>query len=243
MAIPPQAQLKPYRVVSNAELADGIIELILEPESDQVIDTFLPGQWVNVHLLNEDGSVWKKSAYSLANAPSEINDTLRIALGVKVEGEFTQRMRELKPGDHVQVQGPFGMFTLNRETPRLVGLAGGIGITPIRSMIREAIASDLPMDIILFYSCKTREGAAYHDEFRHMASENERFTYVPVFTRDERPGAVVRRIDADMLDEYIRDYMIGEYCMCGPKGFMDAMAAILHAKGAEPKQIKYERFN
>jgi ferredoxin-NADP reductase len=244
MSLLPQAVLKPYRVTSNSEIADDVRELVLEPEDpEKAITAFEAGQWVNLHLLNPDGSVWAKSAYSIANAPSELGSGKRLTLGIRVSGEFTRRARELKPGDRVQLQGPFGVFTLHRDAPRVVCLAGGIGITPLRSMIREALLADLPIDLILFYSCKTRAGCAYVDEFAKLASRHGRFRFIPVFTQEEALDAETRRIDAAMLDTHLSDYGIGEYCMCGPKGFMDKTAKLLHTKGVEPRQIRYERFN
>ncbi len=239
MPLPPQAQLRRYRVTENHPIADGSFRLLLEPAAEP-IPAHKSGQWVSLHLLNPDGSVWAKAAYSIANAPPVAGP---IELGIKVAGDFTKRALSLKTGDEVLLQGPWGVFVLPTSQPRLIMFAGGIGITPLLSMIREACAT-LPSDILLFYSSRTCRETAYLDELRSLEDSCPRFRLVEIYTREVHPvaGKETGRIDVAMLDRYLTDYMVGEYLMCGPKDFMDNIKQLLQNKGVEVKKIRHELF-
>lgn len=256
MPLPPQAQLRRYRVTTNRPIAEGVFQLLLEPVADP-IPPHKSGQWVSLHLLNPDGSVWAKAAYSIANAPPV---TGPLELGIKVAGDFTQRARLLKTGDEVLLQGPWGVFVLQTDLPRLVMFAGGIGITPLLSMAREACGTAMSSDVLLFYSSRTCRESAYLDELRGLAKRCPRFRLVEICTRETHPpsaepvpsgaeglgagseGKETGRIDAAMLDRYIQDYSVGEYSMCGPKDFMDNIKQLLQNKGVEVKKIRHELF-
>jgi ferredoxin-NADP reductase len=241
MPLPPSVQLHRYRVTDNHPIADGRFGLKLEAV-DEPIPSFQAGQWVSLHLLNDDGSEWGKAPFSIANAPAE--SERGIELGIKVKGDFTKRARQLPVGAVVMLQGPWGVFTLRKDVPRAVMFAAGIGIAPLRSMIREACLSHLTIDIVLFYSVSTRANAAYLDELHEFAGVCPYLRIIPVITREPNASgnAEVRRIDAQMLDAHIKDYSIGEYLMCGPNEFMDSMRTLLMEKGVEKQRIRSERF-
>lgn len=243
MPVPPQTVQRRYRVLENRPMADGIFRLLLEPVAEP-IPPFQAGQWVGLHLLNQDGSVWAKAAYSIVNAPSAPPFAKGgVELALKVEGDFTARASTLKPGDVVFLTGPWGVFTLPKTQSRLVMFAGGIGVTPLLSMTREACATGLPTDILFFYSGRTCGETAYRDELRNLATRCPRLRLVEVCTREQHPDKESKRIDAEMLDRYITDYTVGEYLMCGPREFMDGLKQMLQTKGVDPKRIRKELFS
>ncbi|OGL73337.1 hypothetical protein A3E39_00065 [Candidatus Uhrbacteria bacterium RIFCSPHIGHO2_12_FULL_60_25] len=248
MIPPPQTVQRRYRVIENRPIADGIFRLLLEPVEDP-IPPFQAGQWVGLHLLNPDGSVWAKSAYSIANAPTTYGPDLpagrQVELAIKVEGDFTTRASTLKTGDTVFLTGPWGVFTLPKNEPRLVMFAGGIGVTPLLSMVREACATDLRSDILFFHSNQTCRDAAYADELRSLAARCPRLRLIEVCTRETHVGGEKesKRIDVEMLDRYIKDYTVGAYLMCGPREFMDGLKRMLQDKGVDPKKIRKELFS
>jgi len=242
---PPQTIRRPYRVVSNIEIAKGILQVILEPVNpDNRIPPFEAGQWVSLHLLNENGSVWAKCPYSVANAPQEVERDTRIELGIKVFGDFTKRVQTLKAGDVADLQGPFGAFTL-APSPRAVFFAGGIGITPIRSMIRHARYAYPSMDATLFYSVRDVAQSVYGEEFERLAAEWGSFRLItksPCVADPNEPGGF-GGVDEAFLDRTIGEYAHTEYYLCGPKDFMDKLTAFLHTRGVDSASIHQERFS
>lgn len=240
MAIP-QTVFRPYRVLENTPLAKGMFRLVLEAvDTHEPLPAFVAGQWVNVRLQNDDGSEWAKAAYSLANAPA--SGTQRIELGIKVEGDFTKRLMVLAAGDVVDLQGPWGVFTMRPGFQRHVFVAGGIGVTPFISMIREGVEKGT--DMRLLYSCRTPDEAAYLDELRELATQYPHFKMTCTCTRassgtwDGEQG----RITAELLQREIADIEGTECLLCGPDAFMAAVREALVAQGFDPKNVRQESF-
>jgi ferredoxin-NADP reductase len=243
MQIPSPSLIRPYRVISNEDIARGIFALTLEPaDPENRIPSFQAGQWVYLHL--SDGMEPLKRPYSVASAPFETERDHRILLGIKVLGGFTRRAHALKPGDGAGLQGPFGAFTLRAQAPRSVFFAGGIGITPIRSMIRQAVRANPSVDMTLFYSCRGEEERAFADEFASLdrASGAFRlFTRPPCAADPSVPGGF-GPIDAEFVDVSVREYADAEFYLCGPADFMDKLLSFLHTRGVAPDRIHTERF-
>lgn len=238
MAIP-QTVFRPYNVIENAPLAQGMFRLLLEVvDAAEPLPPFVAGQWVNVRIQNPDGSEWAKAAYSLAQAPA--SGTRQIELGIKLEGDFTKRLAALAPGDTVDVQGPWGVFTLVPSAARHVLIAGGIGITPFVSMAREAAVTG--QDIAVLYSTRTAEEAAYLDELKELAAIRPNITLICTCTRGVPAGwsGEEGRITDALLDRVAKDG--ARYLLCGPDDFMAAIREMLLARGVDPKQVKQESF-
>lgn len=240
----PQLQLRHYRVAENRSIGEGLFELILEATSaEEALPPFQAGQWVYLHLLNPDGTTWARAAYSIASAPSV--GTQRIALGIKVEGGFTRRAQQLVEGDVVQLQGPWGVFILPPGDAPLVLFAGGIGVTPLLCMIREAVALQPSRNIHLFYSLRTPAEAAYLDELREITAASPQVKLTSLVTREVPADweGERGRIDALLLDRVLGQAPVSTiYLLCGPDPFMLAIRELLTARGVEKAQIKQESF-
>ncbi|MDL1952961.1 hypothetical protein FBR07_02140 [Candidatus Uhrbacteria bacterium UHB] len=244
MTIPPQAELRPYRVTENRPIAEGCFALTLEPaDASRPVPPFQAGQWVGLHLLNTDGTEWARAAYSIAIAPHEYNGS--IELGIKREGDFTARAESLLPGDMVNLQGPFGVFTPNMHAGRWMFFAGGIGIVPIRSMVRELAASGVRGDIILFYSSRKASAMPYAEEFRALAASHPHVRFVEICTGECPKGwkGERGRIGRKIIETYAGDVSCGEFLLCGPKGFMEDLTQTLNALGVDAGRIRRERFS
>lgn len=235
--------MRPFRVVSNTPLADETFELRLTPNDGAPIFSFLAGQWVMMHLLNEDGSSWGKAAFSISNAPCEVKE--EIDLAVKVHGDYTKRAQTLKPGDVVNLQGPYGVFVLRPSTEPLVLFAGGIGVTPLRSMLRQVLLSGESRRVVLFYSNRTRNMTAYEQELRDLATKYPQFT-VTFFATQEKPDGwdgVCGRVEASHVQSVLSDVANNDFCMCGPAPFMDAVKEMLAGLGVDVKtKLRKELF-
>ena len=239
--IPPK--LREFEVRDNRPLGDGLFELLLVPADGEPLFTFVAGQWVMLHVLNDDGSTWGKAAFTIASAPSESHEALTIA--VKIYGDYTKKLQALKPKDRVKVQGPYGAFVLEPGETPLVMFAGGIGITPFRSMIRELIAANDMRPVTLFYSCRTPAEACYLQEFVDIEQAHPVFHFVPILTREapEHWEGETRRLDKAMLEKYLGTFDNTEYLMCGAPDFMDGIRAMLLSKNVDVKlHLRKESF-
>ncbi|MCR4256216.1 MAG: FAD-dependent oxidoreductase, partial [Candidatus Uhrbacteria bacterium] len=220
-----------------------IFTLELEPQNPADRVSFKPGQWAYLHLLEKDGTPWARAAYSLASAPEESKD--RLKLGIKLEGDFTKRASKLMPDDVVSIQGPFGVFVVPPGDEPLVMFAAGIGITPLRSMIRSLDLQGTSRPVTLFYSNKTIEAAAYFEDFDALAKRADWFTPVFTLTRGAPSDwpAETGRIDGAMFDRHVSSFENAVFFMCGPKPFMDGIRRMLEERGIDTrKRLKQELF-
>jgi ferredoxin-NADP reductase len=197
----------------------------------------LAGQHVDVRLTAEDGYQAQRS-YSIASAPED--EHLMITVQRLDDGEVSPYLTALRPGDEFELRGPIGGYFVWQEAhggPLLL-VAGGAGVVPLRAMLRHhrSIASDVPMRLL--YSARTRSDLIYREEL----TENE----TTITLTDEQPqGWTGRtgRIDSDFLagtawppSERPLVYV------CGPTGFVEAVADALVTLGHDPSRIRTERF-
>ena len=199
------------------------------------------GQWVYLHLMNESGESVARGAFSLASAPAERR--MELEFGIKIYGRLTTTFSEMRPGDLIGVQGPFGVFTLPSAPAPLVFLAGGIGITPFRSMVREALETPSAEPIALIWMEKMWEDLMYHHEFEAwQKASHGRFLYRPALTRDTHPDWTGWRghITKDMFESLGVDWSRAHAYVCGPNRFMDEAKILLKERGIEGRSRLHE---
>ena len=231
-------KLRSFIVEELAWETSACFTLRLKSSSPDELFDFLPGQWVYLHLLNEDGSSWARAAFSVASAPEGSKELLEF--GIKVYGDFTKRASNLIPGDKVTLQGPFGRFVLTEGESNLVMFAGGIGISPLLSMIRSLAARNADVDITLFYSNKTVEDIAYREELERIKKAWPHLRIIHFLTQEaslpEGFEAELGRLDAARLDQYLPNPSAPMYFMCGPRAFMEQVRTLLSERSVDVKK-------
>ena len=200
---------------------------------------FIPGQYLSVKLDVKDDRGNMRS-FSIASSPNE--DFIMIA--TKMTGSnFKNKLSSLKTGTKIEVTGPYGNFTLD-ETKDAIMLSGGIGITPLRSMIKYATEKKLKNKIALLYSNRIPEEIAFRNELEQLARENENFTLVNTITRPEESketwNGLKGRIDSNLINKYIKNNTL--FYICGPPGMVGAMVNILKEMNISQNRIKIEHF-
>lgn len=231
----PPFPIRRFRVKQNRAEGVNTFTLVLEPADNEPMFSFQAGQFVMVHLANPDGTPWAKAAYSIATAPSESKNSFELA--IRIHGDFTKRCALLKVGEEIGIQGPYGAFVLKPETERLVFFGAGVGVTPLRSMIREALLTKKPIQIFLMYSDRAPECMAYHQEFKELALAYANFHPIFILTREqpENWDGESQRMNSEMIKKYVSDFSVGRYCMCGPNDFMESIKKILEGEGVDIK--------
>jgi len=138
----------------------------------------------------------------------------------------------------VQLLALWGDFTLQKnETIPAVFITGGIGITPVRSIIAQATHDRTNHRITLIYANRTPAQAAYTDEFKQLAAENRNFNFVPVYTFTQG------HVNAELIRQHVPDIAAPRYYLSGPEGMVKAMRALLIEIGADEDNIKTEEFD
>jgi len=138
-------------------------------------------------------------------------------------GDFTARIGEIKPGTSVIIDGPLGVFVKRRaRTNKFLYIAGGIGITPIRALIKKE-------DAVLLYSARTADDLVFKKDFDALIARRHYFTS--------------ERITKEKIAELVPDVRDRDAYLCGPPPMMDAMIAILRSLGVPSSQIHFEKFS
>jgi predicted ferric reductase len=212
--------------------APGIVSIYLAGRGLQHLDAD-PGQFflwrfVTPHMW------WKTHPFSLSAAPSPSG--LRIT--VKDLGDHSRELQRIRPGTRVMAEGPYGTFTDGRRTRRRVLLiAGGIGITPLRAMLDGYRPTD---DVVLLYRVATAADTAFVDELREFATRPNMRIHVIAGTEigDDRTDL----LSVPALNKGVPDIRKRDCFVCGPPPMITAIQRRLKLLGVDHSQIHYERF-
>ena len=199
---------------------------------------YLPGQFIILLLNGIQGEI--KKPLSLSSSPTE--DFLQVTKRLTGH-EFSNALLSLKKGDSISFSGPYGNFTFSGEHEKIAMLSGGIGITPLRSIIKYCTDRGLLTDIFLFYSNRQEDDIPFKDEFEALMAKNPKFTIINTLTR---PGPSwkgrVGRIDASMIKQMLADYSERVFYTSGPGKMVDAMKLVLDEMKIPENQARKEYF-
>jgi ferredoxin-NADP reductase len=181
--------------------------------------------------------------FSFASSPHD-NRPVMIAMRMR-KTAFKSALKAVDRGTKFIVSRPRGSFTLHRDiTKPAVFLAGGIGITPIRSILQWAAQEHLPHKLYLFYSNREADDAAFIEEFESMCAHNPNFTFIPTITGDRTIAWPYEKghINREMLTRYLLGLNRSVYYIAGPSGMVTAMTNLLNASGVSDDDVKTEEF-
>jgi predicted ferric reductase len=202
---------------------------------------FLPGQfaWLTVG----------RSPFAIEDHPfsfsSSAEDRERIAMTIKEVGDFTRSVGALTPGTPAYVEGPHGAFSVDRyEGKGCVFVAGGVGITPVMSMLRTLADRGDARPQLLVYGARRWEDVTFREELEQLRTRLDlRIVYVLSQAPTDWQGAS-GRITAELLAAHLPDDKAGYlYFVCGPPAMMDAAERSLLQAGVPWPSIYTERFN
>ena len=206
---------------------------------------FRAGQFAEFKLIDpsETDAEGDSRAFSLASAPFE--PELVAAMRMR-DTAYKRVLKELPIGTEVNLDGPYGDFTLHRtETTPAVFIIGGIGVTPVRSMIAQATRDKTDHRIVLLHASRTPADLPFKEDFDRLSQENPNFTYVAVATdsaADEWPGER-GRVNSEMIKKYVSDLTRPKFYLSGPEGMVKAMRTLLIEMGANEDNIRTEEFS
>lgn len=206
--------------------------------------SYLPGQFLFLTPLRGRGLPVEEHPFTISSSPMREGS---ISVTVKESGDFTASIGDTKPGDRAAVAGPYGRFSyvLHPDDRKIVFIAGGIGITPILSMLRHMTARPAGEEAWLFYANRTPGDIAYREELDAMAADPAsplKRTVNILSSPDDGWTGERGRLSADILNRYVEGLQGCACYICGPPPMMNAVAAILLEAGVDPGNIRMERF-
>jgi ferredoxin-NADP reductase len=198
--------------------------------------TFKAGQSVTLSLTEPPAEANSaQRIFSLASAPFE--EALTVATRMRDGSAYKRALREMPLGARLKLKGPRGLMTLHEDASRpAVLIAGGIGITPFMSMLRQAAHDGLSRRLMLLYSNRRPEDAPFLAELQGLARQNEGFGLLARMT--DADGF----IDEDTVKRFVADAAAPLYYLAGPPAMVNAMKAILRAAGVADADVRSEQF-
>ncbi|MFN7995410.1 MAG: FAD-dependent oxidoreductase [Bryobacteraceae bacterium] len=216
--------------------------------------SFKAGQFLDVTLLNppETDAEGNTRGFSISSAPYEPNIIVTTRLR---DTAFKRVLKRIAIDSEVKIEGPFGNLTLHNNAARpAVLLAGGIGITPFRSIVMNAAREKLPHRIFLFYSNRRPEDAAFLEELQALEQQNHNYRLIATMTEAEKSNhpwkGEVGLINHEMLDRHLKAvgspdwYSAGPvYYIAGPPQMVRDLQTMLAHAGVDSDDIRIEEFS
>jgi len=191
---------------------------------------------------------WEKSLshhFSFITAPHE--EVIGFATRMR-ESQYKNRLKYLPLGSEIGIDGPYGEFVLPKdlvEAP-FVFLAGGIGMTPVYSMIKEAIFENFPGTIYFFYSNKRPETSAFLDELVSLAENHSKIQFIPTMTgmeaSDNDWNGEKGYVTPGMIEKYVPDPKIARYYISGPFDMVKSMKDMVKSMDIPSAMVMLETF-
>jgi propane monooxygenase reductase component len=228
-------------VESNENVTHDIRHLVvrlIEPTSIK----FFPGQYVDFTIPGTE----ETRSFSMANTSSLESGRLEFVIKIYPDGVFSHFLdTEVKVGDRLEINGPYGMFTL-RDAPDkpLVFLGGGAGMAPILCLLRTMAERGIDRPATYYYGARRKRDLCFEKELAALADTLPKFRFVPALSEpaddEEWDGEVglitdvVRRLETNIgaADAYV----------CGPPPMVEAALELLPELGVPDKRIFYDKF-
>jgi ferredoxin-NADP reductase len=207
---------------------------------------FQAGQYVDVTLVDppETDSEGDTRSFSIASAPFE----KEILVATRMRDTAFKRVLKSAPlGTSVEITGPMGSFTLHKNPAKpAVSLAGGIGITPFVSIVKQAAEDKLPHQLYLFYSNRRPEDAAFMDVLQALQPANPNYHFIPTMAEMEKSQREWKGengfINREMLMRHLPALQGSIYYIAGPPAMVGAMRQMLANAGVDEDDIRTEEF-
>ena len=231
------------RLAGREEIAAGTMAFHFEKPADF---SFKPGQAIDVILMDPPsaGAESARHTFSLVSAPFQ--GALTIATRMR-DSAFKRVLKALPIGSPAKLEGPFGSLTLHNNHARpAVFIAGGIGITPFMGILRQAARDQLPQHLILLYSNRRPEDAAFLAELQELEQYNKNFRLVATMTEmneSSRPWAgATGLIDQDLVRRVRSEISAPIYYIAGPPSMVAGLREMLGHAGISDDDIRSEEF-
>lgn len=231
------------RLVGSSNLSEITKHLDFHMEGSSRFG-FVPGQWLSLKHTKSDGEEITR-AYSIASAPSE-NGHFALCLNRVQDGYMSNFLCDMKEGEELACQGPFGDFILRPPMRDTIFIATGTGIAPFRSMLHWLFADAARhqnKQIWLVYGNRTEEDIYYHAEFLQFARDHENFHYLPTLSRGNSNWPGLRGYVQEHVPGIVQGRTDMHAYVCGLEKMIKANRDLLKSLGWDRKDIRYEKYD
>ena len=212
--------------------------------------TFRPGQYADMRLPGSDGH----RSFSMATTARTVGE-LEFLIKRYPGGHFSGLLEEgLSVGDVLELDGPYGSFTLRKGAERpVVCIGGGAGMAPILSLLRHMAEEKIERPVSFYYGARTEADLFYLDEIRALGAQLKEFRYVACLSqswpeRDGQPDFSALEVEGqtglvtDIVERTELDLASCDVYLCGPPPMVDAAIALMEAQRVPPEQVHFDKF-
>jgi predicted ferric reductase len=247
IVLPLRLMKRPWRVVENRVEAGDSRTLRLIPDGHRGwSDGFEAGQFAWIHLGRSPFS-YDQHPISMSSNGDLAAENGEVGFTIKNLGDWSGSVvPAVRPGDRVWIDGPYGVFTLDREQgPGYAFLAGGVGVTPLRSMLATMAEREDVRPVVLFFAASSADDLTFRGDLEGL---QERMNLKIVYVVSEPPpgwDGEQGRITEEVLRRHLppKQYRRWQYFICGPSPLMDALEDLLPRMGVPEERIHTERFD
>jgi predicted ferric reductase len=235
---------RPWRIAEIKLERGDATTMVIEPVGHSGF-VFQPGQfgWIVVG----------RSPFTRTNHPfsfsssGDVSDDGRVALTIKATGDFTNQIASFPVGTKVYVDGPHGVFSMDlQQAQGYVFIGGGVGITPLYSMLLTMQERDDVRPVTLFYANQRWEDVIFREELAELEASMDNLRIVHVLGEPSEDWTGERgRITSEIIGRYMPERQAGrfEYFACGSPPMLDAIERLLLSMGVPADRLNTERFD
>ena len=231
---------RPYRVAEVRKERGDTLTLVMQPDGHPGF-RFSPGQFGWLTLW---GSPFKITGHPFSFSSSAAAADGRVEMSIRNLGDFTSEIYKVPVGQRVYIDGPYGAFTIGNPADMHVLIAGGVGVTPMMSMIRTLADQGDTRPVILLYGSKDWKSITFRDELEALKA---RLNLTVVHVLANPPAGWTGEqgfINAEMFKRHLPPpYADHEYFICGPNVMMDAIEAALGEMNVPMSKYHSERYS
>jgi predicted ferric reductase len=228
-------------VVSNVDPAGkDAYSIDVQPCDGQIFD-HIPGQFAFITPVTENVPK-EEHPFTISSTPSR-PEVLQFV--IRSLGDWTSKISRLKVGESIFIDGPYGLFShiISSERDPIIMIAGGIGITPMLSMLRYMADVDDPRQILLIWSNKTKEHIVFPDEFKALEQRLQNFNIIHLITRENEGANQIGRLDQNRLETLLKGWRrTSNIFICGPLEMMKEMTRAVQKIGFSSARVYKEEF-
>lgn len=236
------------KLIDKKQVAKDTKEFYFEPEKEV---NWLPGQYF-YFTIPESEMKYKDPRgnthhFTLCVSPTE-GKNIALATRMRTESNYKKSLNEVEIGQHLEGQGPEGTFILDEnEKGEHVLIAGGIGITPFRSMIKYNVDKNLTdIKLKLIYANSTPEEISFREEIETWGRENENIEVYMTCSHPENSKqkwtGLTGRIDEKMIKNVAGDLSKPTFWLCGPPAMTEAMEKVMGGLKITSDRLRVEKF-
>jgi propane monooxygenase reductase component len=227
-------------VVSKNHVTHDMRHLVLRLIEPAEIK-FFPGQYVDIAIPGSD----ETRSFSMANTSSREGGLLEFVIKVYTGGLFSHFLdTTLRPGDRLELTGPYGVFTLREGEDDLIFIGGGAGMAPILALLRSMAERGITRKATYYYGARGRRDLCFEEELRALEATLPGFRYIPALSEpapdDDWAG------ETGLITEVVKRHTTGlaktHAYVCGPPPMVEAALPLLASLGVAEKRIYYDKF-